>query len=299
MITVFMRIFDPSELDKLQKRLETPDNGQVTIIGGSDLFHGAPILSLKACSRVVDMVYFSSPEPSVGKVAENLKSRLSSFIWVPWEEVGEYIKKSDAVLIGPGMKRYRSEKDTDRDIEGIFDKDGTQTKFITEKFLREFPEKKWVVDGGALQTMDARWIPEGAILTPNYKEFQILFKIKIQNAKFKIAVQNSKLRELVSKKAREHKCVIVLKGPVTYVCSPEECVEVHGGNNGLTKGGTGDVLAGLTVGLAAKNEPFLSACCAAWIVKKAADYLYERVGTVYNSDDLTEEIRLVLGKYLK
>jgi NAD(P)H-hydrate repair Nnr-like enzyme with NAD(P)H-hydrate dehydratase domain len=104
-----MRIFDPVELQDLYTRVSTPDNGEVTIIGGSDLFHGAPLLSLTAACRIVDMVYFSSPEPSLREVALHLKSQLFSFIWVPWEEVGDYILKSDSVLIGPGMKRYRKE----------------------------------------------------------------------------------------------------------------------------------------------------------------------------------------------
>ena len=104
-----MRKFLPEELKKLSKPHEfssNEDNGQVTIIGGSKLFHGAPILALKTASRIVDMVFFASPEPSVGGIAEQLKSKLGSFIWIPWDEVGEYIAKSDAILIGPGLMRY-------------------------------------------------------------------------------------------------------------------------------------------------------------------------------------------------
>ena len=53
--------------------------GQVTIIGGSKLFHGAPILSLKAASRLTSMVYFSSPEED-RRVVEEIKAGLSSFV---------------------------------------------------------------------------------------------------------------------------------------------------------------------------------------------------------------------------
>jgi len=107
-----MEEFNKEEIKKLFKPAANStkeDNGKVTIIGGSSLFHGAPILALKTASRVVDMVFFSSPEPSVGKVAEKIKSQLGSFIWVPFGEVGEYIQKSDAVLIGPGLMRYHKE----------------------------------------------------------------------------------------------------------------------------------------------------------------------------------------------
>lgn len=269
-----MQTFDPKELKKLKKRVETPENGQVTIIGGSDLFHGAPILSLKVASRIVDMVFFSSPEPSIGKIAEQLKLQLSSFIWVPWDEVDSYVAKSDAVLIGPGMKRWREESSK-------LDEVGQETKKIVEEFLKRFPKKQWVIDGGALQTMDVKFIPPNAILTPNEKEYKLLFD-----------------DQEVSASSKRHNCIIVRKGPVTYVCSPEECVEVTGGNNGLTKGGTGDVLAGLTVALAAKNEPFLAASAASWVVKRSANDLLEHVGTVYNADDLAEEVPKVLGSYL-
>lgn len=279
-----MRVFNQEELKKLKKRVNTPENGEVTIIGGSDLFHGAPILALKTASRIVDMLYFSSPESSVGDVVNRIKSQLSSFIWVPWDQINAYIKKSDAVLIGPGMKRYHKEEDNHkhRGRVGVFDQAGTETKFITEKLLRQFPDKKWVVDGGSLQVMSAEVIPQNAILTPNDKEYELLFD--------GVAAEEV---------AKRYKCVIVRKGPETLVCSPKECVEVYGGNNGLTKGGTGDVLAGLTVALAAKNDPFFAASAASWIVKKAADNLLERVGTVYNADDLAEEIPVVLGKYLR
>jgi len=47
--------FDPRELKKLYKPAHESageDNGQVTIIGGSSLFHGAPLLALKVASRI-------------------------------------------------------------------------------------------------------------------------------------------------------------------------------------------------------------------------------------------------------
>src|SRR3972149_7290573 len=107
------QVFDPGQLKKLFRpdhNSKGEDNGQVTIIGGSALFHGAPLLSLKVASRLVDMVFFATPEKSVGTIAERLKSKLLSFIWVPWDEVEDYVAKSDAVLIGPGFMRFRSEK---------------------------------------------------------------------------------------------------------------------------------------------------------------------------------------------
>jgi NAD(P)H-hydrate epimerase len=259
------------------------DNGQVTIIGGSGLFHGAPILALKTASRVVDMVFFSSPEPSLGKVAPHLKSQLSAFIWVPFNQVEEYIKKSGAVLIGPGLMRYRQEKHNSVCQKNrICDPLGEETKKLSEDLLQKFPYKQWVIDGGSLQVMEAKYIPKNAILTPNKKEYALLFG-------------SNKPQQM----AKKYNCIVVLKSVETIVCSPNKCVLIKGGNAGLTKGGTGDVLAGLTVGLAAKNPPFLGACAASFIVKKAADLLYNKVGFAYNADDLAEKIPEVLGESWK
>lgn len=287
-----MKEFNLGVLKKLSKpdsASSKEDNGKVMIIGGSSLFHGAPLLALKTASRIVDMVFFTSPEPSVGKVTEKVKSRLGSFIWMPWEDREEYIRKSDAVLIGPGLMRYRSEKNHKCKDHRICDQVGEETKRITHQLLQKFPQRQWVIDAGSLQVMEAKFIPPKAILTPNKKEFKMLFG---QDAG---KVTEKSLRALASK----YQCIIVLKGVETIACSPTECVSVKGGNAGLTKGGTGDVLAGLAVALSAKNPPFLAACGASFIVKKAADELYQKVGFSYNADDLTEKVPEVLGRFYR
>ena len=259
--------FDPKELSNLYKSPKDSskgDNGQVTIIGGSSLFHGAPLFALTIASRIVDMVFFASPESSLGKVANEVKSKLFSFIWTPWEEIDSYIEKSDACLIGSGLMR------------------SAETREITRQILNKFQDKRWVIDAGSLQMMERDWIPENSILTPNQKEYKILF--------------GEERPETVAKK---YKCILVLKGPTTIIYSSNQSVEVHGGNAGLTKGGTGDVEAGLTVALIAKNDPFLSACAASYIVKATADDLFNTVGTNYNSDDLAKKIPEILFRLSK
>ena len=291
-----MKVFVPTELKKLYRPASDTngeDNGSITIIGGSDLFHGAPLFALKTASRIVDMVFFSSPEPSVGKVAENIKSELLSFIWVPWEEVDQYIKKSDAVLIGPGFKRFNSESTPHGDRIHNCDEECQKTREITKSFLDKFPNKKWVIDAGSLQTMDAKWIPKKAVITPNKKEYQLLFGDKM------LDVSSETGNEIIGSIAKKHDFTIVLKGPETLVVSPDEAVLVKGGNPGLTKGGTGDVLAGLTVALLAKNDPFLAASSASYIEKKAADELYEKVGVNYNADDLVDQIPVTFCTLVK
>ena len=258
--------FTEKDLQKLwrpDKDSSGEDNGQVTIIGGSKLFHGAPMLAVKAASRLVDMVFFGSPERDLEKVA-----KLNSFIWIPWEDMEEYVAKSEAILIGPGMMRYRKNLP-----EGVFDEAGTETKMLTQYLLGKYKEKRWVIDGGSLQTIDKTFIPKNSILTPNKYEYEILFGgTKIEEA------------------AKKHKCVIISKGPVAIVTDGETTYEVRGGNAGLTKGGTGDVLAGIIVGLAAKNPPLLAAAVGAYVVKKTAEKLFLDRGYGYNADDVADRL---------
>ena len=271
--------FSDIDLKKLYKpstNSSKGDNGKVTIIGGSKLFHGAPLFALTTASRIVDMVFFTSPEPSTREIANKIKSKLFSFIWIPWEETEDYIKKSDAILIGPGFMRFRKEKESE--LKAINDVESRRSTEITKKFLVKFPDKKWVIDAGSLQVLDPVWIPQNAILTPNHREYTMLF--------------GDLAPESV---ARDYNCILVLKGPTTRVYSPSDSIEVHGGNPGLTKGGSGDVEAGLTAALVAKNDPFLAAVVASYVVKKAAEGLYKTVGVNYNSDDLARKVPEVLA----
>lgn len=268
-----MHKFTPLELKNLyqpDKDSSGEDNGQVTIIGGSELFHGAPFFAIQAASRIVDMVFFSSPHGPFRELSTNLKSKILSFIWVPFEEIEDYIKKSDAVLIGPGFMRARTEIANQSEA---CDEECKRTKNATKMLLGKFPDKKWVIDAGSLQVMDADWIPENAVLTPNKKEYKMLFGDLAPH-----------------KAASKYNCIIVIKGPVTNVYSGKEAVEIHGGNAGMTKGGTGDIMAGLTVALLAKNEPFLSACAAAYIVKASGDELHKKQGIYFSADDLADQV---------
>lgn len=260
------------------------DNGQITIIGGSSLFHGAPLLSLKAATRVADMVFFSSPEKYLANVSEYIKSQISSFIWVDFSEIDTYVEKSDAVLIGPGFMRYHTEEG---ELGVVEDEVFKKTREITSNLLKKYPNKKWVIDAGSLQTLDISTIPNGAILTPNKKEFELISGLAPDLDIERRSVQ-------VSEFASKTNSVVVLKDSVTIVSDGARTLAVDGGNPGLTKGGTGDTQAGLTVALAAKNSAFLSAAAASFIIKKSAEELAEEVGVYFSSDDLADQVHKTL-----
>jgi len=285
-----LKAFSEADLKKLYIPPPTShkgQNGKLLIIGGSKLFHAASLWSLKVASRIVDMVFYSSV-PENNKIVGRAKEEFRDGIVVPRHQLDSYITEADCVLIGPGLPRKEGQEEEDDD-----------TKELTEKVLKKYAHKKWVIDGGSLQTMDPTFIPKNAILTPHRKELETLFKLKTQNSKLKTTTQKSKVDEKnVQEAAREYSCVILLKGQTDIVCSLNECVGISGGNAGMTKGGTGDVLAGLVAAIYCKNDAFLSACVGSYINKKAGDELYKRVGYYFNSSDLADEIPKVMKELI-
>ncbi len=260
-------------------------NGKLMIIGGSKLFHAASLWSLKVASRIVDMVFYSSI-PENNAIVQKAKEEFRDGIVVKRNQIDSYINEADCILIGPGLPRKEGKEEGDDD-----------TKLLTEKLLKKYPNKKWVIDGGSLQVIKPENLPRNSIITPHQKEFEGL-KSRIQNSEFRIRIQNLKLEEQAAELAKEFNCVVLLKGERDYVCSPRECTEVVGGNAGMTKGGTGDVLAGLVAALYCKNEAFLSAGAASFINKKAGENLYQKVGYYFNSSDLVDEIPKVMKELI-
>lgn len=282
-----MRSFDPEILKKLYippSSAHKPQSGSVMLIGGSQLFHAASLWSLTIISRIVDMTFYASVDAN-NEIVQKAKEEFRNGIVVPRNKIDEYIKNADVVLIGPGLPREEGLESGDDD-----------TKELTEKLLKNYPDKKWVIDGGSLQVLDPDILLElktMPILTPHQREFELL-KSRIKNEELKIQIENAKIDEQAEIFAREFKCVVLLKGEKDHVAFPSDSVEISGGNSGMTKGGTGDVLAGLVAALYAKNDAFLSACAASYINKKAGESLFERVGYYFNASDLADEIPKVM-----
>ena len=80
--------------------------------------------------------------------------------------------------------------------------------------------------------------------------------------------------------ARAEDCVVVLKGHRTIVAGPGGEVFVNPtGNPGLSRGGSGDILAGMIAGLAAQSlSPLDAAVCGVWLHGAAADQCAKRLG---------------------
>ncbi len=271
-----MEKFDTNLLKQLYipaKDSRKGDNGKVLIIGGSDLFHSPAFWAFETVSKIADMVYFSST-PMNNEILKSLKSKFINGIIVPRGRVEDYIEEADCILIGPGLPRD----------EGL-ESGEESTKDLTESLLSKFPEKKWVIDGGSLQVINPDILPKTSIVTPNKKEFEMLFDVGPNE-------------ENVSEFTKKFNITILVKGEVDYVCDNDKCLIIEGGNAGMTKGGTGDVLAGLASAFYAKNDAFISAACASFINKKAGESLGERVGIYFNASDLVAEIPTVMKDFL-
>lgn len=307
----------------------TPDshkgqNGKALIVGGSDLFHAASQWSFTAASRWVDMLFYSS-------VAENndlLKIAKANFhdgVVIPRTDLPAYLPEVSAVLIGPGMRRDVSSRFSVEQLETLSLNDLTSndwendTKSVTVTLIKSFPDKKWVIDAGALQVLPSTSLPYNAVLTPHNGEFEDLItrwglddKTKLLEAveSLRQAAVSARQSESLSQPAtlqevsssnsagqalqdlakRWNNATLVIKGTIDLVISAEQVLAVCGGNAGLTKGGTGDVLAGLILGLTTTSPNYASAVVAALVLKQSAHDLYQRQQEMFNSSDVVGQI---------
>lgn len=292
-----MEQFNPEDLKKLFLPSENSHkgmNGKLMIIGGSHLFHAASLWALQIASRVVDMVFYSSV-PENNKIVDEAKKEFRNGIIVTRDDSESYINEADCVLIGPGMLRAegfesRSKNHALRTLKEIntLENEGEQSYWLTKYLLEKYPHKKWVIDAGALQMMDPQWLLQlngNVVLTPHPIEFEKVFHVQASE-------------ESIAAMAKKYNCTILVKGHKDVICSKERCVEVSGGNAGMTKGGTGDVLAGLIAALATKNDLYLAATAGSYINKKAGDSLFTKVGYFFNASDLASEIPVVMKTLL-
>lgn len=233
------------------------ENGRVLVIGGSKLFHAASCWSATMAAKIVDMVHFSSPTIENNEL---MRVRAKELFWdgivVDWSDIDHYIEEDDCILIGPGMER------------------GEETKKIVNELLAKYPDKKWVVDGGALQEVDPRLLNSNMIVTPNFKEMELL-RDKIPTG-----------------------VTVLEKGLVDKIYDGKDSIDISGGSEGMTKGGTGDVLAGLVAGLYAKSPAMAACLVASQVNKKAGEELEKAMGPFFSAGDLIPQVQIELGSSL-
>lgn len=236
-------------------------NGKLLIIGGSKLFHAASKWSLDVASKIVDMVFYASVKEN-NQLIQDAKGEFWNGIVIERKNIKHYAHEADCILIGPGMDR------------------SWQTKWLVNRLVRQFSDKKMVIDAGALQMIDTKLLNSNHIVTPHHQEMTLL---QSRDARF-------------DSDHYQAPCYCLLKGEEDQLFSPNDSEQliVKGGNAGMTKGGTGDVLAGLLAALYCKNDAQSSMQIASSVNKQAGDLLYQAQGPFFNASDLVETIPQVL-----
>ncbi|MFH1786148.1 MAG: NAD(P)H-hydrate dehydratase [archaeon] len=241
-------------------------NGVVLVIGGSSTFVGAPILAALAAARSgADGVILAAPE----RVADAAK-QWPDLITIPLKgnalqsqhlsEIKDQIAKADVILFGPGAGLLPETQD-----------------FASQ--LAKKADKPLVIDADGIALL-AKFKPK-ALWTPHHKEFETL-------------TGKSPGEQNVKSSAKQFG-TILLKGRTDIISDGERTKLNNTGNPGMTKFGTGDVLAGLAAGLYAQNKnAFEAACAAAFANGAAGDRLFKEYGYGFLASDLLNEIPKVL-----
>ncbi len=101
--------------------------------------------------------------------------------------------------------------------------------------------------------------------------------------------------EFIKNFAQKNEVTVLLKGAIDLISDWLEVRANRTGNAGMTVGGTGDVLAGLTGALFARcNSPLEAAACGAFINGAAGDMAFKEFGYGLLATDIIDLIPAVM-----
>lgn len=270
--------------------------GTSLVVAGSRNYTGAALLAGEAAYRVgAGLVTLAVPESLHAVLAGKLVE--ATWLLLP-EEMGviagaaaplvlDHLDRATALLIGPGLGL---EETTRHFLELVLSPTahGARSKigFLGQEMGARRPEPNQpavkippvVVDADGLKLL-ARlpdWparLPPLSVLTPHPGEMSVLTglsKEELQGDRIAIAEQY----------AAHWGHVVVLKGAFTVVASPTgDTAVIPVATPALARAGTGDVLAGLIVGLRAQGvAAYEAAMAGAWIHAQAGIYAAEDMG---------------------
>lgn len=240
--------------------------GRVLVIGGSAEIPGAVLLSGTAALRAgAGKLQFAT----VASVARLLGVAMPEARVISLEETGngdiafasdallDAARRADALIVGPGC-------------------DPTPQWLEIVGALARESRGTLVLDAGALSAVDAI---EGAaarcIVTPHAGEMASVTGLSLEE----IEREPARVAQHYSER---NGCVVVLKGATTHVCANGGRPWVHtGGSIALGTSGSGDVLAGIIGGLAARgSRPVVAAQWGVYLHGLAGRQFEERSGDV-------------------
>jgi len=260
------------------------DNGTVLVVGGSYIYHGAPILSSIAALRSgVDLVYTSVPKINT----QSTRAISPNLIVIPLVDqkltrgavkklLGAIPRNLDSATIGMGL--------------AIAEK--PSLKILIQELLNR--DVRLSLDASALVSDILPLLAnKNVVVTPHSGEFKRLFgQIPPENQKQRIS--------LVEKFAKENGITILLKGQTDIVSDGKTTFLNPKKIPAMTVGGTGDVLSGLVAGILAKNRNALEAAAAATFINGMAGKLVQKkLGLHITSMDLIDAIPQVMKPFDK
>jgi NAD(P)H-hydrate epimerase len=260
------------------------DNGIVLVVGGSYIYHGAPILSSIAALRCgTDLVYTSVPKINVSAT----RAISPNLIVLPLVDqkltrgavnklLGAIPRNLDSATIGMGL--------------------AVQEKNALLLLVKSLLDRdvRLSLDASAL-------IPEvlpflfdkNVVVTPHAGEFKRLFGDSPPNSK-------KERISLVEKNAKQYGITVLLKGSTDVISDGKKTFLYTKKIPAMTVGGTGDVLSGLTAGMLAKNRNSLESAAAATFINGLAGMaVQKKLGLHMTSMDLLDEIPNVMKPFDK
>lgn len=255
--------------------------GNVLVIAGSREMPGAALLAATAAMRagagkltiataasIARQLGIAMPEARVLGLPESVGGGLLSG---DTDSLGEACRTADAVLFGPGMQDDAATVSLVRSM----------SKYCKHASVVLDAASMLAVLGGQMSSLKRK-----ILLTPHAGEIANLLSIK------KKAVLD-KPEQVATAAVQLLHASVALKGPVTVIATSDGKRWRHqGGNSGLASSGSGDVLAGIIAGLAARGAPIAQA--AVWGVALhalAGEQLALRHGPLgYLSRDISGEV---------
>jgi hydroxyethylthiazole kinase-like uncharacterized protein yjeF len=255
--------------------------GRLLVIGGSEVFSGAPALvSLAALRTGVDIVYLAAPAKTAYAISSmspdliTLKLKGNHLSAGNLTALQPYLEMIDAVVIGPGLGVHAETRDFVKACVSAVESAGKPV-LLDADGLKAFAEVK-------------RQLKVPLVLTPHAGEYAILTGRKLSETLEERTAE-------VQKAAEELKAVILLKGQVDTICNAKRAKLNFTGNPGMTVGGTGDVLSGVVGALLAqKADSFEAAVAGAFVNGAAGDFVASEKGFHLVATDLLEWIPRVL-----
>ena len=257
------------------------DFGRLLVVGGSEMFSGAPALVALAALRTgVDLTYVAAPH----RTAYAISSMSPNLITIKLEGdylnprnvsvIKRYLKTTTAVVMGPGLELHKETKEAVKEILEVIE-EARIPLLLDADGLKAFAEFK-------------RKTRSSLVLTPHSGEYRILTGREPPKDLEKRAA-------VVQDSAKKLGAVILLKGNVDVISDGKRVKFNFTGNPGMTVGGTGDTLSGI-VGtfLAQGADSFEAAVAGAFINGAAGDFVREEKGFHMVPTDILDWIPKVM-----